>query len=142
MPYKDLLGQGRLARQPPSSKAIQELFSLAERDIHVAEHTLDVDPDWAFNIAYNAVLQAARAFVLSEGYRTRGADQHATVVLFLKKALGERLAGEIATFDQMRRKRHRAVYEASGRIGAAEAKQAVTFAGEFLEKIRGLIQLD
>ena len=80
MPYEDLLGQGRLAQQPPSSKAIQDLFSLAERDIHVAEHTLEVDPDWAFNIAYNAVLQAARAFVLSEGYRTRGADQHATVV--------------------------------------------------------------
>ena len=87
-----------------------------------------------------AALQAARAFVLSEGYRTRGADQHATVVLFLKRALGERLAGEIATFDQMRRRRHRAVYEASGRIGADEATQAVAFAVEFLAKMRRRIE--
>src|SRR3990172_5005630 len=140
MPYEDLLSQGRLAQQPPSSKAIQDLFSLAERDIPVAEHTLEVDPDWAFNIAYNAVLQTARAFVLSEGYRTRGADQHATVVHFLKRALGERLAGEIATFDQMRRKRHRAVYEASGRIGAAEATETLPFPPQFLLNIRRLIE--
>jgi len=45
-----------------------------------------------------------------------------------------------STFDQMRRKRHRVVYEASGRIGATEAEQAIAFARVFLVKIRGLIQ--
>ena len=87
-----------------------------------------------------AVLQAGRAFVHSEGSRTRGADQHATVVHCLKRALGEKLVGEIATFDQVRRKRHRAVYEASGRIGAAEAMQAVALAGEFLAKMHAVIK--
>ena len=77
MPFEDLLSQGRLTRQAATPRAIQDLLALAERDIHVAEHTLQVDPDWAFNIAYNGVLQAARAFVLSQGFRTRGADQHA-----------------------------------------------------------------
>lgn len=140
MPYEELLGQGRLTQQPPSPKATKDLLVLAERDIQVAERTLEVDPDWAFNIAYNAVLQAARAFVRSEGYRTRGADQHATVVRFLKLGVGDRLTNEIATFDQMRRKRHRAVYEASGRIGTAEAEQAIAFARKFLATMQGLVR--
>jgi len=139
MPYETLLAEGRIRRQPSQPSTIGDLLLLAERDAGVADQTLKVDPDWAFNIAYNAVLQAARAFMLKQGFRPRGPDQHATVVSFLKEALGNAFVEEVATFDQMRRKRHRAVYEAAGRIGKREAEQAVSFAGSFLAKIRGLI---
>ncbi len=77
--------------------------------------------------------------MLNEGYRPRGPDQHATVVRFLNEALGEKLPDEIVTFDQMRRKRNRTVYEVAGRIGASEAEQAASFAREYWAKIGQLL---
>jgi uncharacterized protein (UPF0332 family) len=139
MSYEKLLSEGRIKRQSPKPDAIHDLLSLAERDAKVAEQTLEVDTDWAFNIAYNSVLQASRAYMLREGYRPRGPNQHATVVRFLKEAFAQKFPEDIATFDQMRRKRHRAVYDAAGRIGAAEAKQASTFAQKYLAQIRELL---
>ena len=139
MPYEKLLSEGRIKKQSPKLGAVRDLLSLAERDARVAARTLEVDTDWTLNIAYNSVLQASRAFMLKEGYRPRGPDQHATVVRFLKEALGQKLPGEIATFDQMRRKRHRAVYDTAGRIGATEAEQAASFARDYLGNIRELI---
>jgi len=139
MSYEALLTEGSIRKQTPDPGSIHDLLAGAERDVSVAAQTLDVDADWAFNIAYNAILRASRAYMFKQGYRPRGPEGHITVVRFLKEALGEALSGEVATFDQMRRKRNIAVYEASGRIGRQEAEQAVSFARNFLAKIRGLI---
>jgi len=139
MPFETIIAEGKIWSQTPQPRTVRDLLLLSERDASVAEQTLEVDPDWAFNIAYNAVLQTSRAFMVKQGYRPRGPDQRATVVGFIKEALGESFGEEVATFDQMRRKRHRAVYEAAGRIGKREAEQAVSFARNFVEKIRGLI---
>ena len=139
MSYEKLLSEGLIKKQSPKPDAIRDLLSLAERDAKVAEQTLEVDPDWAFNIAYNSVLQASRAFMLKEGFRPRGPNQHATVVRFLQEALAQKLPEDIVTFDQMRRKRHRAVYDTAGRIGASEAEQAVIFVKNYLEKIRQML---
>lgn len=89
---------------------------VAARDLVAAERNLRDDPDWAYSIAYNAVLQAARALVLAHGFRPRGAEQHATVVQFIEETLGEKYGSQIALFDQMRRKRHRVVYEMAGLV--------------------------
>ena len=87
----------------------------------------------------HAILQASRAFILAQGYRPRGAEQHGTVVQFIEEALGESYSAQIALFDQMRRKRHRVVYEQMGLVSEQEAKQAVTFAKQFVEEIRLLL---
>ncbi len=139
MPYEKLLSERRVKRQSPKPDAIRDILLLAERDVKVAEQTLEVDPDWAFNIAYNSVLQASRAYMLREGFRPRGPNQHATVVRFLEEAFAQKLPEDVATFDQMRRKRHRAVYDTAGRIGASEAEQAVIFARDYLDRIRQML---
>ena len=95
MPYETLLAEGRITRQAPQPSTIRELLLLAERDAGVADQTLKVDPDWAFNIAYNAVLQAARTFMMKQSFRPRGPDQHAPVVSFLKEALGNAFVEEV-----------------------------------------------
>ena len=139
MPYERLLKQDLIKRQSPGKRAVQDLLTLADRDAHTAEHLLEMDPDWAFNIAYNSALQVSRAYMLQEGYRPRGPNQHATVIQFLKEGLAELFVDDITTLDQMRRKRHRSVYETAGRIGVAEAEQAVAFAKRYLARIRGLL---
>ena len=136
MPYDKLLSEGLIKKQAADSDAILELVAIAERDARVAQQVLEVDPDWSFNIAYNSTQQASRALMLSKGYRPRRPNQHLTVVLFLKEIPALELADEIRQFDQMRRKRHRAVYDAAGQIGASEAEQAVSFARTYLENVR------
>jgi uncharacterized protein (UPF0332 family) len=90
-------------------------------------------------MAYNAILQASRALMLSNGYRPRGSEQHATVVEFIQEILGSTFTDQINLFDQMRRKRHRVIYEAAGLVSKSEAEQAITFSINFVEKIAVII---
>jgi len=139
MPYDQLLQQKRIKPYQASPREIKELLKLAARDLASAERNLPDDHDWAYTIAYNAVLQASRAYMLAQGYRPRGPEQHGTVVQFVQEALGKSYGAQIALFDQMRRKRHRVIYERMGLMSEQDAKQAVTFAKKYVEEIRLLI---
>jgi uncharacterized protein (UPF0332 family) len=107
------------------------LLQVSARDLATADRLLPEDVDWAFNIVYNAVLQAGRALVLHGGYRPRGGEQHLTIVLFLEEALGSEYRRQVNLFDQMRRKRHRLVYETAGLVSRQEAEQALSFCKSF-----------
>ncbi len=61
------------------------------------------------------------------------------MVRFVQEALGEGYARQVGLFDQMRRKRHRVVYEVTGLVSKKEAEQAVAFASQFVAEIRMLI---
>ncbi len=136
MPYEELQRQGKIKPYPARSEEIKKLLQVASRDLSAAERNLTDDPDWAYTIAYNAVLQAARAVVLAKGFRPRGAEQHATVVQFIEETLGKPYSKQVRLFDQMRRKRHRVIYEVAGLVAKKEAEQAITFAKQFVEDIR------
>lgn len=88
MLYERLLQQGRIKRYQARPEETTRLLQVAARDLATADKLLAEDADWAFNILYNAVLQAARALVLHEGFRPRGPEQHRTTVLFCQEALG------------------------------------------------------
>ena len=139
MPYDHLVKQGRLKAYSASSNEIQQLLRISTRDLNAAVKILEDSPDWAYTMAYNAVLQACRALILSEGYRPRGGEQHATVVAFVEERLGLSFATQVHRLDQMRRKRHRVIYDVSGLIGKAEAEQTITFAHDFLEQLQSII---
>jgi hypothetical protein len=91
------------------------LLSIAERDLRTAARNLTEDPDWAYNIAYNAILQSARALMMSVGFRPRGAEHHATVVKFTEECLGKKFLPQVAVFDRMRRNGWHDLY--AGRTG-------------------------
>jgi uncharacterized protein (UPF0332 family) len=139
MPYDRLIKTARI--QPYSSRPVEikQLLEVAHRDLLTAEKNLAEAPDWAYSIAYNSVLQASRALMLREGFRPRGGEQHATVVEFISEKLGSTHANQVHLFDQMRRKRHRVIYEVAGLVSKTEAEQAVTFAKEFVEEINEMI---
>jgi uncharacterized protein (UPF0332 family) len=71
--------------------------------------------------------------------RTRGGEQHATVVEFVEERLGTAYVAQVRLFDQMRRKRHRVIYEVAGLVSKEEAEQAIAFAREIVEKITEII---
>ena len=136
MPYEILLKQGKIKTYNARPEELKNLFRLAERDLAASRRNLAEDPDWAYTIAYNAVLQALRGLMLAEGYRPRGSEHHATVGLFAQEALGKLYPEDVAFFDQMRRKRHRVVYDQPALIGSREAEEALEIAARFVGEIR------
>jgi uncharacterized protein (UPF0332 family) len=133
---EDLERQGLIKRLPLDRKKVDDAMALARRDIDTARTLLSTDCDWAYNIAYNAVLQAGRALMFAKGYRPDSANQHISVVKFAGLFLGE---GDVLIFDRMRRKRHSSVYDAVGVISAAEAEFAVSAAEALVQKVAMLL---
>ena len=139
MPYDRLIKSNRIKPHRANQNEIKQLLQLATRDLSTAARNLEEAPDWAYSIAYNSILQAGRALMFFDGYRSRGGEQHATVVEFVEERLGTEYASQVRLFDQMRRKRHRVIYEVAGLVSKREAEQAIAFAREFVEKIIEII---
>ena len=82
MDLKRFEAQGFIEKANFSVGQITSNLNRAKRDLHTAKANLKIDEEWAYTIAYHAMLRAGRAFMFVSGYRPRGKDQHKTVVEF------------------------------------------------------------
>ncbi|MDO9036011.1 MAG: hypothetical protein Q7U51_12500 [Methanoregula sp.] len=57
----DLLAAGLIRKLPIDRKKVDDALAHAHRDLITAGTIIANDQDWAYTIAYNAVLQAGRA---------------------------------------------------------------------------------
>jgi uncharacterized protein (UPF0332 family) len=101
---EDLLRKRKIYRHRASRDEIDRLLQLADRDIRLARLTMAEDWDWAFSIAYNSVLQSARAFMYSRGFRPATEQGHKNTFAFMRAAMGKDLASTIGYFDRMRKR--------------------------------------
>ena len=122
MTLDELEREGYIKRLPADKKKVEDALNIAKRDIKVAKSVLREDVDWAFSIAYNAMLQAIRALMFSKGYRPSGRNQHISVVRFAELFLRKE---DVIVLDRMRRKRHATIYDTAGTISIREAENAV-----------------
>lgn len=137
MVYQDLEREGWIKSFKASDRQIKNCVALAERDIKTARRLLVADSDWAFSVAYNAVLQAARALMFARGYRPAAREgQHVAAVRFAEQTLGKKFGNDIALFDKMRSKRHRVIYDMAGLVSQHEAKAAFAFATKFVKIVK------
>jgi uncharacterized protein (UPF0332 family) len=132
----ELERDGLIRRLPYDRKKVDEALRLARRDAATSRAILETDRDWAYTIAYNAVLQAGRALMFAKGYRPDGSNQHISVVKFAGIFLEE---NDAIVFDRMRRKRNSTVYDMAGFISENEAESAIGHAEDIVRKIQGLI---
>jgi uncharacterized protein (UPF0332 family) len=132
----NLKREGLIKPLPIDQKKIEDARALALRDVATARTLLDTNQDWAYNIAYNAVLQAGRALMFSKGYRPDGANQHISVVKFAELFLDKK---DSIIFDRMRRKRNSSVYDSAGSITESEAIFATKQAEDLVKKIFAII---
>ncbi len=137
--YSKLVKARRIKAGKFSKSQARDRLDLAQRDIFAAKKMVANSYDWGFNIAYNAMLQAARALMLSKGYRAIGGDQHVTVIDFAKTALPAEFTNTLSFMNRMRRKRHKTVYDTAGLVSSKEAANAVETAENFLKTISKLI---
>ncbi len=68
----DLLRQGLIKQLPVDTKKVNDALAHAHRDLATAGTLVASDQDWAYTIAYNAVLQAGRALMFANGYDRMG----------------------------------------------------------------------
>jgi uncharacterized protein (UPF0332 family) len=137
MTDEDLRRQDMIRPLSPDPKRIVDALGLSRRDVETARAMLSVNSDWAYSIAYNAMLQAVRALMFSHGYRPAGSHQHIAAVKYAEVHLGRQWSVQL---DRMRRKRHATVYDAAGTIPETEAKNAVVRAEELYGVIEEMVQ--
>ncbi len=135
MKYSELIKQNRIKAGKFSPEQVKQCVEIANRDTATSKSLQKENTDWAYNIAYNAMLQAGRAFMFSKGYRPSGEAQHAAVIEFLRLALDKSFKEKLDVMDIMRRKRNKAVYDSAGLVSETEVKDAVKNAGEFVAAV-------
>jgi len=127
-----------IARISSNPQQVNEVLKVGERDLNVARDNLrEGNYDWALAIAYNSMLQAGRALMLSRGYRPIGEYKHVAVVEFIKVEFSDELSRKLAfAFNKIRRKRHRVIYEQSGITTEREASEVIELAEEFMSRVK------
>ncbi|MCK4327923.1 MAG: HEPN domain-containing protein [Candidatus Diapherotrites archaeon] len=136
-----LLENGEISKTEPNKRDALVNLELAERDLKSAGDNLEKeDYDWSLAIAYNAMLQAARAFMFHKGYRPKGTYKHLSVVHFMFCFPDLFDATLVRLFDKIRKRRHIAIYERPRTVSESEAEQALANAEEFFEKVKNAVQ--
>ena len=136
---KELLAQGRLKQHKAAAQEIGKLFAVIERDIKDAK-VENVSLDRRFTIAYNAALQAGRALLAAEGYRTSGQAHHATVFQALRSLLDQEHHHLLDYMDDCRSKRNLAEYMGTEIASEQETEELIEEAQSFAGFARSLIR--
>ena len=138
----DLLRKGTVEQFQSSKDQIRDTMQLAVRDVSTARKILAIDADWAYNIAFNGMLQAGRALMFFKGYRPRGPDHHLTVVQFTEAVFKSKFADEMLQhFERARRRRSILTYDQQGGISATQAETSVDIADTFVTKAIEIVGL-
>lgn len=144
MTYKqfieEYLNKGLLKEQKSNFSAVEKLILRANKDLKTARANLNIDEGIAYTVAYLAMLRAARALMLLNGFRPADGYQHKTVMEFIAHLLGEEYKNIVEYFDRMRRKRNIFTYEVDVSISRTEANNAIDKAVRFVSLIKELIR--
>lgn len=119
----------------PSQKQVVNNIQQALKDLDISRANLKINEEWAFTIAYHAMLRSGRALLFSYQYRPRGKNQHKTIVLICEEILGPKFKTLISRFDRMRRKRHEFIYQPQKPIAYSEALSSINDARKFVHHI-------
>jgi hypothetical protein len=133
MAYEDLRERGLLEDIKPNFGLVNALIGRATKDLATARATVSIDREWAYGIAYQGMLRAARGAVIAEGLRPRGREQQRTVVLLAAAMLGEEGKQTSNAFDRMRRRWQMIQEDPSHPVSRYESETAITDAEAFVE---------
>jgi hypothetical protein len=89
--------------QPTDPKQIKQFFADAQKRAVAARKNLAIDPETAYQIAYEAMIKASLALMLSHGQRPRKQlGHHIAIVEFAQRRLPGTSAGTFALFCSVR----------------------------------------
>ncbi len=125
-----------------NSTLVENALILAKRDLKTAKKVfLENDFDWCLAIAYNAMLQSARALMFFKGFRPKGANQHAAVIKFMKNFYAKEMEESLLyAFNKTRKKRHLSVYEQAEIVSKEEAQNTLEKAQKMIKKAQEIME--
>jgi uncharacterized protein (UPF0332 family) len=132
MSLDKLIEDGSIHTFKATQEEINRSMGIAHRDLNHSKRILSESLDWAYSIAYNAVLQACRAYMFQQGYRPASAESHKATLAFMQFVVDTQLKETVDYFDRVRKKRHRVIYDEVGLVSEKEAQQLIQKAGEFI----------
>ena len=121
--------------QKVDPKQVRQFLADANKKAAAARENLRIDEETAYQTAYQAMLKASLALMLSHGQRPRvQLGHHVAIIEFARKHLNPKLGAAFDLFDRMRRKRNLAFYDIA-LISDVEAEDAVRAAEEYLREV-------
>lgn len=121
--------------QPVNPDQVKQFLADARKKAAAARKNLAIDEETAHQTAYEAILKASLALMLSHGQRPRAQlGHHIAILEFAQKHLDPALALTFDLFDRMRRKRNLAFYDIAV-ISEVEAEEAVRTAEDYLKVV-------
>lgn len=133
MSLQTYLANGWIRAHETSAREIGNLLAIVRRDIDQSQ-TPGLGPEWRFDIAYNAALQAATAALAAAGFQAERQNKHMRTIECLAFTI-ELDADDVDLLDRCRRKRHVAVYEQVGAISDQEAEEMIELAKRIGERV-------
>jgi len=127
--------------QPVNPKQVKQFLADARKKAAAARKNLAIDEETAYQTAYQAMLKASLALMLSHGQRPRmQLGHHVAIIDFASKRLNPAMAPLFDLFDRMRRKRNIAFYDIAI-IGEVEAEDAVRAAEDYIKAVSADIHI-
>ena len=134
MAYEDLRERGLVEDVKPNPSVVGALVNRALKDLATARANASIDREWAYAIAYQGMLRAAKAMISAEGLRARGRDQQRTVVALAGTILGNDARPLMNALDRMRRRWQVIMEEAGQPVSRYEVEGAIRDAQRFIER--------
>lgn len=134
MSFDELIAKRVIEPVSVEPAEIASLLEVARRDIATAETLLSTDYDWAFAVAYNAILQSSVAYMAHCGFRPSTRNKHYNTFRFMSEALADE-GDLVSRLQRFRKKRNLTVYESVGAVGDAEVRDIIRFAPLFVAMI-------
>lgn len=128
--------------EPVNFVQINRYLTSAQQRVANARKVIRIDEQTGFQMAYDAMLRASLALLLSVGRRPRSTiGHHKSIIEEVGAIMGKpSFRSMMRYFDMMRRKRNEALYEPLSTITEKEAREAIETAQTFLVMIRKEIQ--
>ncbi len=139
MNFDVYLKNGWIKPHEASRDDIGRLLAIADRDIGQSK-VAGLEPEWKFDIAYNAALQLATAALAASGFEAERQNKHQRTIECLTFSLKTLSAKDAIFFDKCRQKRHVSVYDMVGAISAQEAAEMTEFAGRLRRLINAWLK--
>lgn len=142
MNLAQLLKRKEICKVEPDLEFAKRLILASEGSIRAAEDNLKIGHnDVCLSLAYNAMLNCARALMAAKGYRAYSENHHKAAVNFCAEYFGAESAALTTCFNKFRVRRHDIVYGeiAEDSVGTSEAEDAIKKSKNFLGLIKSKI---
>lgn len=129
-------------KQTTNFSQVNKILQKSYNSIRSAEKTIKIDVESCFTLSYEAMLKTTLALMLSQGFRPRvQLGHHVTLVNFSKHILGHKFSSITSTYNKMRQKRNKLIYDIDS-VSRTEANLSLSTAKKYFKLVEEKISSD